>query len=323
MKTTIYNLKKQMYKYLHGLNLDREEKKFIINHFLTAELMGKATHGVGKFCWESQYFKNRGGKPFIKKDNKTTVLIDANREIGPLAAKFAVEVLIERAKEYGIALVGMKNAQRYGSLLTWANMIVDKDLIGLVMNTSEPLVPHPDGITAVLGTNPLGIGIPSTNQSILVDMATSKEPMGLTWQVIREEKALPKNNFYDKYGHYTTDPRLAKTVEVFGGYKGFALSLFVQILSTSLLATTNKINDKFDIGYIFIAINPSIFASLTQFKKSVSDKIKEVKTSKKRGGIKEIFLPGEHAQYIKNRKEKKQYVIIPDSVWETLEEKHI
>ena len=318
MKVKISELKLLMLNSLKYLKLSSKQNECIVNHFLNAELSGKTTHGVGKFCWEKQFFKERKGNPFIEIDKKTVLLVDANKEIGPLAAQYVINLLIKRVKKYNIALIGMKNSQRYGSLDTWASKLANNGLIGIIMNTSEPLVPHPDATLGVLGTNPMGIGIPTNKYPIIVDMATSEEPMGLTWQMMRENKKLPDNIFYNDDGKYTTDPKLATSVKVFGGYKGFNISLLIQILSTSFLGLPNIVKDKYDIGYVFIAINPSVFISMDEFTKNTTKITRTIKSSEKNIVNKKIFIPGEHAEEIRKNALKNGYMTIPEITWQNL-----
>jgi L-2-hydroxycarboxylate dehydrogenase (NAD+) len=311
MKISISELKTLMRKKIQSSGVSSKNCEFVINYYIEAELIGKKSHGIGKFCWESQYFKERLGSPFIEKDLKTILTINGNKELGPLAAKFAVELLKKRSKKYGLAIVFMKNAQRYGALNTWARILAENNLIGLVMNTSEPLVAYPGALTNVLGTNPLGIGIPAT-KPVIIDMATSKKAMGLTWQCLRENSKLPDQTFFDSKGKYTTNPRLAKSVEVFGGYKGFYLSLFIQMFCDSLW-DNKKTKNKFDFGYVFFAFNPSFIINIKKFKNNNDLLIKKIKSSKTNNKVK-IIIPGEKT----NKAPKRKYLDITLSVYKEL-----
>lgn len=311
MKISILELKNLMRKKIQSSGVRSTDCEFVINYYLEAELIGKKSHGIGKFCWDSQYFKERSGKPFIEKDLKTILTLNGNKELGPLAAKFAVELLKKRSKKYGMAIVFMKNAQRYGALNTWARILAENNLIGLVMNTSEPLVAYPGTLTSVLGTNPLGIGIPAT-KPLIIDMATSKKAMGLAWQCLRENSKLPNQTFFDSKGKYTTNPRRAKSVEVFGGYKGFCLSLFIQIFCDSLW-DNKKTKNKFDFGYVFFAFNPSFIINIKKFKNNNDLLIKKIKSSKTNNRAR-IIMPGEKTSRIS----KIKYLDIPTGVYKEL-----
>jgi LDH2 family malate/lactate/ureidoglycolate dehydrogenase len=320
VKVNIYELKNLMQEVARSCGLNREEAKIVVEDYWEAELMGKLSHGVSKFCWEVKYFNERRGPAKIIIDKGAVILIDSNKEIGQVATKFSVEMVIERAKKYGIALVGMKNCQRYGILARWVKLIAENDLIGIILNSCEPATTAYGGKSKVLGTNPIAIGIPSAKYPIILDMATSKVAMSLIWRRLIENRKLPVKTFFDSKGNYTTDPLKVKSVEVFGGYKGYGLSLVIQILSGSLLTAKMgfAIKTPYDIGYYFQAIDPSVFQDLGQFKKENERLIKEIKSSKRKRGVDEILIPGEKSSKKFAKALKSGFINIHKNVWSEL-----
>ena len=87
-----------------------------------------------------------------------------------------------------------------------------------------------------LGTNPLAIGIPTAGSPIVFDMATA----AIAWYGIilaqAEGETIPEGVAYDSEGRLTTDPTaaLAGAIKAFGGYKGAALALIVEVLTRPL-----------------------------------------------------------------------------------------
>lgn len=320
MKVNIYELRNLMQEIALGYGLNTNEAKTVVEDYWEAELMGRSAHGVNKFCWEVKYFKKRKGTPKIIVDTGPILLIDANRKIGQLAAKFSAEMAIERARKYGVAIVGVKNSQRYGILARWVKLIAENNLIGIVLNSCEPATTVYGGRSKVLGTNPIAVGIPSTRHPIILDMATSKVAMGLIWRRLIENRKLPVNTFFDSDGNYTSDPLKAKSVEVFGGYKGYGLSLVIQILSGSLISAGmgSSIKTPYDIGYFFQAIDPSVFQSISQFKKENDKLVKEIKSSKRKKGIDEILIPGERSYRKLTATIKSGFINIHKNIWNEL-----
>jgi len=264
----------------------------VVNDYLNAELLGKKTHGIEKFCRECNTFKERRGSPKIICDNGSVILIDANKEIGQLAADFCTSLAIRRAKKYGISIIAMSNSQRYGVLGTWVRKIAQSNLVGLIMNSSEPAAVPYGNASKILGTNPIAFGIPTTGDPLVFDMATSKCAMSNIGLSIYENKKLPKSSFFDVKGKYTTNPRKAYAVEIFGGYKGLGLSLAIEVMSGSMISAKmgKKIKSPYDIGYYFQAIDPTIFTDITKFKKVNTEFIKQLKTSPRKS---QLVIPGE------------------------------
>lgn len=320
MKVNIFNLKSLLIKILKRKGLTHNEAHIIVDEYLEAEISGKKTHGILKFLKELPFINDRKGLPIIITDNKAVVLVDANKEIGQLGAMFCINILINRAKKYGIGLVGMKNSQRYGALCFWAKKIAQSDLIGIVINSCEPAATVFGGRTPILGTNPIAIGIPGLGEPIVLDMATSKKPMSTLLYSMLYNKPLPEKTFINSKGEYTTDPTKVAAVEHFGDYKGYGLSFMLQILSGSLITANmgRKINSPYKIGYYFQAIDPSAFQNIKLFKKQTNQFVQEVKSSKLKRGFKKITIPGERSKNIQELNIKNGSIEIPSELLENL-----
>ena len=246
----------------HGLS--DVESAIVVENYLEAEITKKTTHGVTKFCFESQFFEDRKDSPQVVTDTGPVVKLNGNQEIGQIAAKMCIELCSVRAKKYGIAIVVINNIQRYGILRTWIRSFDQNNLFGIVMNTCEPAMTGFGGKNKALGTNPLAYSIRTKSTSYIVDMATSKVAMSNIWQAKRHGEKLPNNTFLDKEGNTTTNPNQAKSVVPFGEVKGYSLALLVQLLTGSVFdyKMGQGIKDMYDIGYFFLAIDPEKVGSI-------------------------------------------------------------
>lgn len=253
----------------------------VVANYLEAEILGKRTHGISKFIFESQFFKDRRGLPKVVVDTGPLLKLDGNKEVGPIAAEYAVKLASKRAKQYGISIVGINNIQRYGILRTWARQFSDQQLFGIVMNTCESAMAGYGSKKKVLGSNPLAFSIPIAGKTYAVDMSSSEVAMSLIWQCLKEGSELPLNVFYDSKGDFTRDPRKAKVVKGFGGIKGYNIALLIQMMCGPLFGfkTASKIENMYDIGYIFIAVDPDKSAGHSEFIKSNTALVTELKQS--------------------------------------------
>jgi LDH2 family malate/lactate/ureidoglycolate dehydrogenase len=320
MKININSLKNLLTDILIKKGFSNKDALFIANDYWNAEISGKRTHGIIKFYKELAFINDKEATPRVIKDKGPIVLIDANKEVGPLAAKKAIDLLIKRARKYGVAIVGMKNSQRYGSLSSWSLRIAEADLIGIVINSCEPAAAPYRGISPILGTNPLSVSIPMPNNPIILDMATSKSSMSELLLSVYNNKPLKRATFLDKNGKYTTNPRKVNAVESFGGYKGYGLGLILQILSGSLVTAKMGFNIKnhYDFGYYFQAIDPTILQNLETFKSQNEIFIKEIRSGKKKVGAKEILIPGERSMKTKEKALKNENIIISEKIFSQL-----
>ncbi len=234
----------------------------VVDHFLDGELRGKYTHGVSKFLYESQFFADRIGAPFLIVDRGAVAIVDGNKEIGPIAARYAVDVVGTRARTFGIGLVGLRNSQRIGTLGYWTEAMAAQGLFGVVMNTTMPDCTIDGCVEALVGVNPISFAAPTTADPIVGDLATSIAPMGLLWEARRGHGRIPANAFIDAAGRCTDDPDAATLALVFGGYKGFAVSTMIELLAGPAIgvAIDEPIQSPYDAGFLFIAVDPTVTA---------------------------------------------------------------
>ena len=162
--------------------------------------------------------------------------IDGRRGLGPVVMMRALESLAEDVPGRGIAFAAIRNSNHIGMLAYYAEAAVARGLIGIVVTTSEALV-HPFGGTeAMLGTNPIAIGIPTGDAPFILDLATSRVSMGRIHHHALTGTAIPDDWAVDADGRRTTDPDAAKrgAIAPFGGAKGYGLGLAVELLVAAL-----------------------------------------------------------------------------------------
>jgi L-2-hydroxycarboxylate dehydrogenase (NAD+) len=213
----------------------------------------------------------------------------------------ATDVAIEKAKEHGFGIVGVRNTfSSNGAQAFYAEKIANEDLIGIVCSRSPASTTGFDSIDPLWGTNPIGFAFPTENEPFVFDMATSAMTFyGLVLAKARGEK-IPDNMAIDTDGNPTNDPERAMDGAILPfdrGYKGAGLGMVVEMLAGPLVNSAWIDNKTFseEWGSLFIAIDPNLLVDTDVFKKNASDLIAKVKRSRKKEGIKEIRLPGGRA----------------------------
>ena len=134
---------------------------------------------------------------------------------------------------------------------------------------------------------------------------------------------------HDKDGHSTRDPNLvcdglnySRDIGAIdpGGHKGYGLLLLIDFLSGALvgcdMGADHMEKEAARKGHLFIAIDPEIFGSIDDFKRSVSGRIEAIKTSKKAPGVTEIRYPGEGSAARRRRALQDGEVRIDLHCWE-------
>lgn len=294
MKVAIEHLRELMTEACRAASVPMAKAGFVVDHYLSGELRGKASHGVAKFCFESQFFPQREGSPQIVREHGALAIIDARREIGPISASYAVDVALGKAEGDGVGIVGMINTQRYGILAQWSERIAEHGCIGIVMNTSRAEATVHGGRTAFLGVNPLSFAFPTLDEPIVADMSTTLAPMGALWEARRNNSPLPHGCFVDERGNLTDDPVAAASAVVFGEHRGFAISLLVQILTGSLFGFPMgpEVDSTWSTGYMFLALDPSFGGQATGFAESNTRLVDAMRSAVTRDGA-AIRLPGQ------------------------------
>lgn len=162
--------------------------------------------------------------------------VDGQRALGPVAVMAALEALAPAIEDSGLGLAAIRGANHIGMLAYYAEQAASRELIGIVLSTSEALV-HPFGGTkAMLGTNPIAIGIPTGEAPFVLDLATSLVSMGKIHNHALRGENLQPGWAVDADGNPTIDAEAAKSgaIAPFGGAKGYGLGLAFELLVAAL-----------------------------------------------------------------------------------------
>lgn len=334
MKVRINEIQKLLESKLQIVGFTTKETKIIASEYVNGEIKGIHSHGIFGFIRAYEIMKKRKGKKNekleaygytkrnrykIKQNKPAFAYIDGNCDMGQIVADYAINLAINKARKSGIAMVGGGNIQAYLRPGTWAEVAAKKDMIGLCFNYGgSPLMAPTGAREPIISTNPIGLGIPFKPFPIVIDMATSVRAFyHIKMAKVLGEK-INKEWAIDNQGNPTTDPGKVAAVLPFGGYKGYALSLALEILTGPLVNTKVGKRTKKVRGFLFIVINPYLFTSKKEFGLDVKRLVKEIKTAKKIKGVKNIFIPGEHS-YEHERKNRRQgYMNIDEEIMRSI-----
>ncbi len=116
---------------------------------VAADLRGVDTHGVIRFSPQAWYVKwlaegSMTARPNIRivTESASTALIDGDRGMGMVVGRRAMQLAIQKAKQTGIGMVGVRNSRHYGMSAYYAMQALAHDMIGIAMtNASRQVVP--------------------------------------------------------------------------------------------------------------------------------------------------------------------------------------
>ncbi|WP_342648815.1 Ldh family oxidoreductase [Pseudomonas sp. REB1044] len=166
------------------------------------------------------------------------VQVDAKGGFAQPALAAARQLLVQKVRSAGIAVLAIHNSHHFAALWPDVEPFAEEGLIALsVVNSMTCVVPH-GARKPLFGTNPIAFAAPCAGHPpIVFDMATSAMAHGDVQIAARQGEQLPTGVGVDAAGEPTTDPQAmldGGALLPFGGHKGSALSMMVELLAAGL-----------------------------------------------------------------------------------------
>ena len=329
-ETLVYNvedLKNYVVRFFTALQVPEIDARIAADVLVSADLRGINSHGVIRL---HSYYGNRLRKGQIDplspittiKENPATLALDGGNGLGQVVAYRAMARCIEMAEDAGLAVTTVRNSNHYGIAGYYAMMALSQDMIGISLTNSQPLVAPTYGLRPELGTNPIAVAVPAGKEKpYVLDMATSIVPIGRVTVYEKSGQSIPEGWGINHNGEITSNPTevikggallpLGGPAEL-RGYKGYGLSLLVDLLSGVLAGAAfgadvghpSRPNNA-NVGHFFAAIKIDNFRPVEMFKADMDEYIQSLKASPRLPGQERIYIHGEKEyerveKYIKN-----------------------
>lgn len=297
--------------------------------FIEAEMRAIPSHGLLRLRRVIERIHARLTVPGVIGDQQWTarcfLSVDGQRGLGPVVAMAALDAIIPRAQEAGIAIAAIRNTNHLGALAYYAEHVASLGLTCISLTISEALVHPYGGRKAMIGTNPIAIGVPSSPHPMVLDMATGLVSMGKIHDHANRGAAIPLGWALDENGDPTTDASAAKkgAIAPFGGAKGYALGIAFEVLVASLAAsaigtdvkgTLDSVNVS-NKGDLFIVIAPPHAEAA---KALVTDYLDSIRAAAPADPEHPVLAPGDRAHKVRAQSEKRG-VYLDDGLWADLQ----
>ena len=209
--------------------------------------------------------------PEIQEVSSGLARVDAHQGYAPLAIRAGIEELVDKARTNGIAAVAIVNCYHVAALWPEVEWLAERGLVSFAFTQYLAFVAPAGGTQRVYGTNPMAFGWPRQGAPPLVfDQASSASSRGDLLLHHRDGKRIPPGWAIDPDGNPTSDPAegLKGAQLPFGGYKGAALALMVELLAGALIGApfsfqATETDPREDMpplgGEVIIAIAPAHF----------------------------------------------------------------
>jgi len=325
-----------------------EDAQICADVLIASDLRGITSHGVGRLKY--YYDRIQAGIQFpeaqleIIKESETTALIDAHHGMGHPTAYRAMKLAMQKAQQYGLGAVSVRNATHFGIAGFYPLMAAAEGMMGFAFTNARPSITPTFGTEPMLGTNPIAFAAPSDlPYPFCFDGATSICQRGKVEVADRAEKPLPEGWVIGADGKPMTDATLvlqeltkfqAALLPIGGageagaGYKGYGLATMVEILSASLSGgpfMKDLLGFEEDgsrrphmLGQFFLAIDVEHFVPLDVARKITGNMLRELQASRKAPGQERIYVAGEK-EYEKEKLIREQGVPVNDNLRKNLQ----
>ena len=291
--------------------LTPDEATLIAQSLVGANLRGYDSHGLMRIPYYLQQVDKGeivpGAEFEVLHDTPSLLTADGHWGFGQTQARRLTERLIEKAAATGVGVGTMIRSAHVGRLGEYCETAAAAGLVSMVMVNNHGAVRRvapPGGKAPRLSTNPLAVGIPNGDEPVVMDFCTCAAAEGKVRVKKIAGQLCPDGWLLDSEGRPTNDPNLLYgdppgTILPIGGdqpYKGFGLSLMVEVLSGALsggvCAREVPVNQIGNCVFMMV-LAPEHFGGSGHFASEVSSVIEFIRGCPRIEGVDEITLPGD------------------------------
>jgi L-2-hydroxycarboxylate dehydrogenase (NAD+) len=303
-------------KILQKAGVPEEDAERTARMLVATDLRGIDSHGVAHLG--SLYIKRiKEGlinpKPHITMVSRAgaTAVMDGDRGLGFVVGYHAMTEALKRARETGAGFVSVRNSTHCGAASTYAMLALPQNMIGIALTTGGRAMVVPGSVGRGAGINVISVAVPTRGDvPFVLDMATTVVAASKFEVALRSgQETVPEGWAVDKTGKPLTDPKryaaegalppLGGLLQETGTYKGFGLSVLVDILcsilggSISISELLTQPDTALRANHFFGALKIDGFMPTDDFAKAMAGMVKVYHGLPKATGVERITLAGE------------------------------
>ncbi len=300
---------------LQRVGVPEEDARITAGLLVATDLRGIDSHGMARL---PNYIRglregriNPKPQPQIFSQAQATAILDGDRGLGFVVGYRAMTEAIRRAEAAGAGFVTVRNSSHFGAGGNYSMMALSHDMIGISMTAGAKGASVPGSRGAGAGINVISIAAPAGKETpFVLDMATTTVAAGKIEIAVREGKDIPEGWAVNRDGKPIINPKKFREeqgallplggIPTMGAYKGFGLTVAVDILCSVLagsVANTNSMSNHF-----FGALRISSFIPVADFKKAMDEMYLSYRSLPKAEGVERITLAGEPERDIEKKR---------------------
>lgn len=275
---------------LEGLGAPTETAQLVTDSLVRADVRGYGTHGIGILPLYAGMVDDGAidpvATPTVERGDGATARVDGQTGFGQLAAREATAEAVAIAEEFGVAVVGFRDASHIGPVGEFAERAAEAGMVFLAFTNTAGGATNTaafGGTKRTLSTNPVAFGVPTFDAlayDIVADFATSQvsgsvirdhhrtgDPLDAEWTTTASGGPVASPAaFMDGEGALLTLG--GRTT----GHKGYALSVIAELLGG--LIGRNPVVGENDPKWLanggaFVCIDPTAFLSVSAIEERV------------------------------------------------------
>jgi ureidoglycolate dehydrogenase (NAD+) len=271
------------------------------------------------------------GRPGISTEGPSWALVDGYSSLGMVTSVFAMDLAIAKAKETGVAYVGVHNSCHFGAAGYYAAQAARQGVIALSMANDIPSVAAPGSRGAITGSNPFAYAVPAgRHDPIVLDMSIATVAGGKVYAAKERGEPISPGWLIGENGLPTVDPDFypeRSTLTPAAGHKGYGLGLMIEALAGALTGAAmtwqvrswlgGDLTTPTGHGAAFVVIDATTIHP--DLPARVERLVDEIHAAPRADGVDRLYVPGE-MEWERYAAAERDGVRLPSDVVHSLQE---
>lgn len=294
---------------------------------LQTNLWGVDSHGVLRTPVYIERLLKKAVNPapvisYISKEHGPIALCDGDAGMGYVVGTDIMKKCIEKARNFGIGVMVVRNSNHFGAASLYARMASDAGMLGIAATNVKPNIGMPGAKASVTGNNPLALAAPLGGEyPFSLDISMSAVSGGKILLAQKKGTKIPLDWAVDSDGNPTDDPfkGFAGILLPTGMHKGLGLSLFIDIITgvlsggpflQELKSMYKDADEPSETTHVMCVIDPSFFMEQSVFIERMQKWMAMVKATPMADPSAKQIIPGE-IEYRLEKERREQGLSLP------------
>lgn len=317
---------------LQALGVPAADAHLLADSLVVAELWGHSSHGMLRLPWYVERLRSGAMRAVTQStlavDNGAIAVLDGRDGIGQVLTDQAVKLGVERARQFGISAVAVRNSNHFGTAAYFTREAAKAGCVTFLATNASPAMAPWGGRVKTIGTNPWSIAAPAGKFGVAVmDMANTAVARGKIYLAAERGKDIPAGWAANERGVPTTDAKEAihGLILPMAGHKGYVISFMMDVLAGVLtgsrfgsdIAGPYQPDRTSGCGHLLLTIDVESMMPRAEFEQRMEALVAEVKSVPTAEGVDEIFFPGE-LEDRNTERNRAQGISVADQTWQSL-----